>query len=212
MPQLQTVLEPSPSSSGNSDNLLLDDGIILGPAETISGIIDTRPLDQRHPIMPKNTDNKSAPPPLQPSSNNLYQLKTNSNYSINDSGQLPLVSKVGANDRHQRHQSVPAAGQSVAASVTPSKSSTTSQLAKPSVFCYENVTLKCNKIENLSLKDCTGSGSNNVPYENINLEYIARLMNEGYSKENVVTALGISRNNIEMACDILHEFVSKSGA
>lgn len=50
------------------------------------------------------------------------------------------------------------------------------------------------------------------PYENINLEYIARLMNEGYSKENVITALGISRNNIEMACDILHEFVSKSGA
>lgn len=52
----------------------------------------------------------------------------------------------------------------------------------------------------------------NVPYENINLEYISRLMNEGYSKENVITALGISRNNIEMACDILHEFVSKSGA
>ncbi|XP_058464277.1 homeotic protein female sterile [Malaya genurostris] len=59
-----------------------------------------------------------------------------------------------------------------------------------------------------------GNGNNNntnVPYENINLEYIARLMQEGYSKENVITALGISRNNIEMACDILHEFVSKSG-
>lgn len=53
------------------------------------------------------------------------------------------------------------------------------------------------------------SGSNvNVPYENINLEYINRLMKEGYSKENVVAALGISRNNFEMACDILHEFVS----
>lgn len=60
--------------------------------------------------------------------------------------------------------------------------------------------------ENITIKDC------NVPYENINLEYIARLMSEGYSKENVITALGISRNNIEMACDILHEFVSKSGA
>lgn len=65
---------------------------------------------------------------------------------------------------------------------------------------YENVTININK-------DC-----NNVPYENINLEYIARLMNEGYSKENVVTALGISRNNIEMACDILHEFVNKNGS
>uniref|UniRef100_A0A182IV24 E3 ubiquitin-protein ligase CBL n=1 Tax=Anopheles atroparvus TaxID=41427 RepID=A0A182IV24_ANOAO len=55
------------------------------------------------------------------------------------------------------------------------------------------------------------NNNSNVPYENINLEYIARLMQEGYSKENVITALGISRNNIEMACDILHEFVSKSG-
>lgn len=63
---------------------------------------------------------------------------------------------------------------------------------------YENLTI--------NNKDC------NVPYENINLEYIARLMSEGYSKENVITALGISRNDIEMACEILHEFVSKSGA
>lgn len=63
---------------------------------------------------------------------------------------------------------------------------------------YENLTI--------NNKDC------NVPYENINLDYIARLMNEGYSKENVITALGISRNDIDMACEILHEFVSKSGA
>lgn len=34
-------------------------------------------------------------------------------------------------------------------------------------------------------KDC-----DNVPYENINLDYITRLMNEGYSKEHVITALG----------------------
>lgn len=64
---------------------------------------------------------------------------------------------------------------------------------------YENVTI--------NPKDC----GNGVPYENLNLEYIATLMSEGYSKENVVAALGISRNNIEMACDILHEFVTKNG-
>ncbi|XP_055626270.1 E3 ubiquitin-protein ligase CBL isoform X2 [Toxorhynchites rutilus septentrionalis] len=63
-----------------------------------------------------------------------------------------------------------------------------------------------------SASGASGINNNtNVPYENINLEYIARLMQEGYSKENVITALGISRNNIEMACDILHEFVSKNG-
>ncbi|XP_013145423.1 PREDICTED: E3 ubiquitin-protein ligase CBL-B [Papilio polytes] len=49
----------------------------------------------------------------------------------------------------------------------------------------------------------------NVSYENINLDYIARLVGEGYPKEIVVRALAITRNDLEMACDILHEFGSK---
>ena len=204
-----TIVEPTPSSSAKSEeDILLDDGVIVGPAETISGIIDTRPPDQRHPIMP--TGNKSAPPLT--STNNLYQLKTNSNYNIqNNPNDTNCPYSQLSSDRHQRHQSVPVSNQQI--NPTPSKSSTTSQLSKPNVFCYENVNINLRKIENLSLKDCSNNNNNNnVPYENINLEYIARLMKEGYSKENVVTALGISRNNIEMACDILHEFVSKSGA
>ncbi|CAG9572928.1 unnamed protein product [Danaus chrysippus] len=50
----------------------------------------------------------------------------------------------------------------------------------------------------------------NVSYENINLDYIARLVGEGYPKDIVVRALGITRNDLEMACDILHEFGSKT--
>lgn len=74
---------------------------------------------------------------------------------------------------------------------------------------YENVKMKSGG-NLISLNNINNNSSNNVnvPYENINLEYINRLMKEGYSKENVVAALGISRNNFEMACDILHEFVS----
>uniref|UniRef100_A0A1L8E318 E3 ubiquitin-protein ligase CBL n=1 Tax=Nyssomyia neivai TaxID=330878 RepID=A0A1L8E318_9DIPT len=155
-----------------------DDGVIVGPAETISGIIDTRPLDARKPIAPDRSGG-----------NNLYQLKTTQN--------------------HTRHQSLPM--NTISKSPTPAKSVTVAQLCQPrtavtttaaggmerQAILYENVTINS--------KDC------NVPYENINLEYIARLVNEGYSKENAITALGISRNNIEMACDILHEFVAKSG-
>uniref|UniRef100_A0A182XCT8 B9 domain-containing protein 2 n=1 Tax=Anopheles quadriannulatus TaxID=34691 RepID=A0A182XCT8_ANOQN len=121
----------------------------------------------------------------------------------------------------------------------PSKSITSSQLAASAAggggrsgtasaghpLLYENVNLASSG----PVKDCPsqrhagGAGGGppslssalnnnnnpNVPYENINLEYIARLMQEGYSKENVITALGISRNNIEMACDILHEFMAE---
>lgn len=76
---------------------------------------------------------------------------------------------------------------------------------------YENVKMKSggNLFSLNNINNNNNNSSNvNVPYENINLEYINRLMKEGYSKENVVAALGISRNNFEMACDILHEFVS----
>lgn len=51
--------------------------------------------------------------------------------------------------------------------------------------------------------------NDNVSYENINLDYIARLVGEGYPKDIVVRALGITRNDLEMACDILHEFGAK---
>lgn len=75
---------------------------------------------------------------------------------------------------------------------------------------YENVKMKSGgNVISLNMNHPgSNNNSNNVSYENINLEYINRLMNEGYSKENVVAALGISRNNFEMACDILHQFVN----
>ncbi|KAG1659204.1 hypothetical protein GQR58_022651 [Nymphon striatum] len=49
----------------------------------------------------------------------------------------------------------------------------------------------------------------NVSYENLHMDYIAQLTSEGYSQESVIRALGISRNDIEMARDILHEFAKR---
>ncbi|XP_030767736.1 E3 ubiquitin-protein ligase CBL-B isoform X2 [Sitophilus oryzae] len=51
----------------------------------------------------------------------------------------------------------------------------------------------------------------NVSYENLNMDYIKKLVSEGYSRDSVIKALGITRNNIDMACDILHEFGTKLG-
>lgn len=50
-----------------------------------------------------------------------------------------------------------------------------------------------------------------VSYENLNMDYIKKLVSEGYSKDSVIKALGITRNNVDMACDILHEFGTKLG-
>ncbi|CAH0547016.1 unnamed protein product [Brassicogethes aeneus] len=48
-----------------------------------------------------------------------------------------------------------------------------------------------------------------VSYENLNIDYIKKLVGEGYPRDAVIKALGITRNNIDMACDILHEFGTK---
>jgi hypothetical protein len=79
--------------------------------------------------------------------------------------------------------------------------------AMPNLLLYENVKMKSGG-NLISLNGINNNGSGNVPYENINLEYQSRLLEEGYSKDHVVAALGIARNNFEMACEILHEFVS----
>lgn len=244
------------------------EAIIVGPAETISGIIDTRPLEARKPICSSEIEK-----------NNLYQLKTSqtsspsmhvrhqslpvNNASINHN-QRSIIKPVEASVVEENHTSpspvkhriksthvneqqssattlptttiAPTTTQTPPANstVTTATSTVTSVSFSPDStaslqhqstggssvtvnqanqilptrptstppqtnFVYENMTIN-------SVKDC-----NNVPYENINLEYIARLMNEGYSKEHVITALGISRNNIEVAYDMLHVFVKKSG-
>ncbi|GAB6027408.1 hypothetical protein CHUAL_001679 [Chamberlinius hualienensis] len=50
----------------------------------------------------------------------------------------------------------------------------------------------------------------NVSYENLRMDYIAELTGEGYTHDAVIRALGITRNDISMARDILHGFASKN--
>ena len=49
-----------------------------------------------------------------------------------------------------------------------------------------------------------------APYENINMDHISKLTGEGFAQELVIRALGISRNDIEMARDILQEFATRT--
>ena len=191
------------------------DKIIVGPEETISGIIDTRPLEARKPIQVPSNDKELNND--RNNLNNLYQFKTSNQQNHIRHQSLPMNNantkapqtqpskSVTTPHFGQENESIPSQSKTTSASsaaVNVINSLTKQQQQQLLVQqrppqLYENVTI--------NNKDC------NVPYENINLEYIARLMSEGYSKENVITALGISRNNIEMACDILHEFVTKSG-
>merc|ERR1719510_790587 len=45
-----------------------------------------------------------------------------------------------------------------------------------------------------------------VSYENLNMDYISQLCSEGFQQSRVIRALGITRNDLGMARDILLEF------
>ncbi|KAF7282779.1 hypothetical protein GWI33_001927 [Rhynchophorus ferrugineus] len=103
-----------------------------------------------------------------------------------------------------RHLSCPS--NRTAPKTVPPKSNTSPNIGKPS---YANVDVELppkykKKINPLERET-------NVSYENLNMDYIKKLVGEGYSRDSVIKALGITRNNVDMACDILHEFGTKLG-
>lgn len=167
--------------STTSPTTLMDDDIV-GPAETIMGVIDTRPLEARSSSASNYTQLCTTTTTTTNTNalNNCFrnELKNQNDKLIDITSKQISTQLQTKTQNQQKHQSQP-------------------QQQQQQPLLYENVSIN-------QKGDCT------VPYENINLEYIARLMNEGYSKENAITALGISRNNIEMACDILREFVAKN--
>lgn len=239
-------LAPPPLPNHHTINDQDVETVIVGPAETISGIIDTRPISHRKPI--------SA------CSGNEQQQLTNNLYHIKNATSSPTM--------HVRNASLPVNNTAI---LTPSGRSivhTSETLPKPAQpipkppcdlppeiirqssqqrtserpnstphsistgsdhFLYENMTLNSSNsttstplgnsvnttttmkttatvqtptttttntlsdatsVCSVNTNHLTGKDCDNVPYENINLDYITRLMNEGYSKEHVITALG----------------------
>ncbi|XP_036345138.1 myc-associated zinc finger protein-like, partial [Rhagoletis pomonella] len=181
---------PGSASATSPTRSILDDDIV-GPAETITGVIDTRPLEARLAAAARILEPTTV---KLPPTTCLTSMSGTPHYT-------QLCNATSSTQPAAVAASAPTGGPSTTSAAVGSHRNqqqtlqSTQQLQQQPLL-YENVTI--------NQKEC------NVPYENINLEYIARLMNEGYSKENAITALGISRNNIEMACDILREFVSKS--
>ncbi|XP_015599528.1 E3 ubiquitin-protein ligase CBL-B isoform X2 [Cephus cinctus] len=80
----------------------------------------------------------------------------------------------------------------------------------------KNINLEMNRARLTALmrgRDEAGgpiSKAESAAYENVNVEHISRLTALGFAQDAVIRALGITRNDLEMACDILHEFATKS--
>lgn len=82
----------------------------------------------------------------------------------------------------------------------------------------KNINLEANRAKFTALMkgDDENAGGNvskvesAAAYENVNVEHISKLTALGFAQDAVIRALGITRNDLEMACDILHEFATKS--
>ncbi|KAG5893790.1 hypothetical protein JTB14_005455 [Gonioctena quinquepunctata] len=104
------------------------------------------------------------------------------------------------------NRSVPRAPRPVKSNTTPNISHAPDAHLPPQ---YENVELEMPPKHRHAVNPL--DRETNVPYENLNIDYIKKLVSEGYSRDAVIKALGITRNNVDMACDILHEFGTKMG-
>lgn len=105
------------------------------------------------------------------------------------------------------NRSAPKAAKPVKSSTSPNISYQTT--SDPSLPQYENVDLEIPRKNKKKVNPL--ERETNVSYENLNMDYIKKLVSEGYSRDSVIKALGITRNNVDMACDILHEFGTKLG-
>lgn len=119
-----------------------------------------------------------------------------------------------------RHLSCPSSRCAPQSIIPPVKSNTTPNISSQTTqtiletaattnhaLYYENIELEIPSKRNNPLERDAGT----VSYENLNMDYIKKLVSEGYSRDAVIKALGITRNNVDMACDILHEFGTKLG-
>ncbi|XP_024085101.1 E3 ubiquitin-protein ligase CBL-B isoform X2 [Cimex lectularius] len=82
-------------------------------------------------------------------------------------------------------------------------------LCKPIPSRGSSVESTASATSNSSIVRLSPDPTSMSPYENLNMDHIAKLTSEGYAQEAVIRALGITRNDVAMAWDILHEFVAK---
>lgn len=62
----------------------------------------------------------------------------------------------------------------------------------------------------MNVSEGAGEGEDaHTAYENLHMDYLATLTQEGFAQDAVIRALVITRNDIVMARDILREFASK---
>lgn len=82
--------------------------------------------------------------------------------------------------------------------------------ANGSVGTSQKIEKKLRMLRPLGTSALENKENDRVSYENLHMDYISELTSEGYAQDAVIRALGIARNDLQMARDILHEFAGKN--
>lgn len=173
-------------------------------------------------VSESNCGGSSGPKKVIVNNNNNNRLDTKSN---NNQLPIPPPAKIAFSTllplHHHHHHStlINSRLMSNTNTVLVSSHSHTHPLPSPSrtPTCDSNICFrKCslgeerfgmdNEKNKISMKN---KSDKNIAYENLNMDYITQLTSEGYTQDAVIRALGITRNDVKMACDILHEFATK---
>ncbi|XP_037278484.1 E3 ubiquitin-protein ligase CBL [Rhipicephalus microplus] len=82
--------------------------------------------------------------------------------------------------------------------------------ANGSVGTSQKIEKRLRMLRPLGTSALENKENDRVSYENLHMDYISELTSEGYAQDAVIRALGIARNDLQMARDILHEFAGKN--
>ncbi|KAK3879762.1 hypothetical protein Pcinc_015704 [Petrolisthes cinctipes] len=101
---------------------------------------------------------------------------------------------------------------SVSTTIITKKSATDSDLPNfpaPSAPTLGTITKSLSADRSMNVTEESEGEDTSTPYENLHMDYLATLTQEGFAQNDVIRVLVITRNDITMARDILREFASK---
>lgn len=203
-PTHETTILPTTSSLRNGLHCIPNGNNKINEAQSVTNLstIEIPQMAKSNSMMEMHRQHSSAD-----NENNVLELSSPETiYGLVISNCDTIID---SSKSQTRHLSCPSSrNKPTMAPPQPVKSNTTPNISQ-NQHVYENIHLELPPKHRERFNPLDKDAA--VSYENINMDYIKKLVNEGYSRDAVIKALGITRNNVDMACDILHEFGTKLG-
>lgn len=212
-PTHETTILPTTSSLRNGLHFIPNGSIKINETQSVTNLstIEIPQMAKSNSMMEMHRQHSSSIE----NENNVVELSSPETiYGVVISNCDSIIDSSKSQTRHlscpsSRNKPTMAPPQPVKSNTTPNISQSQQQQQQQHNHVYENIHLELPPKHRERFNPLDKDAA--VSYENLNMDYIKKLVSEGYSRDAVIKALGITRNNVDMACDILHEFGTKLG-